>query len=310
MPALAVVIVNWNTQALTLQAIRSLYDDLNQTPHAPQTTIWVVDNASTDDSVAAIRAEFPQVELIASTQNLGFAGGNNAALRAMGFDGSSATDELPRAVYLLNSDTITQAGATKTLYDALFSLPNAGVVGARLSYGDGGFQHSAFAFPGLAQLWLDLLPAPARLLEKRLNGRYPRQWYENGQPFAVDHTLGATMLLRREVILQTGMFDERFHMYCEEIDWSWRIQRAGWRIYCVPAAHVVHLGGQSTGQVRPRSIIDLWTSRLQLFDKYYPNWKKTLAKGIIRVGMRRKIAQAGGDAALIDAYRQVIGLTR
>lgn len=313
MSDLAVIIVNWNTRQLTLDALRTLYADL-----PPHSEVWVVDNASSDDSVTAIRDAFPQVNLIASEQNLGFGGGNNAALRALGFDGSRPVDELPRAVYLLNSDTLTHPGATQTLYNALFELSDAGVVGARLTFGDGSFQHSAFAFPGLAQLWIDLLPAPGRLYESRLNGRYPRALYEGKTPFPVGHTLGATIMLRREVILQTGMFDEQFLMYGEEVDWMWRIQRAGWRIYCVPAAHVTHLGGQSTGQVRPRSVVNLWTSRLQLYDKYYPRWKIIAARQIIRWGMQRLIRQAHKDsslsesdrAAMIAAYQSVIGLTR
>lgn len=316
MVELAVIIVNWNTRDLTLDALRTLYADLEASELSSQ--VWVVDNASSDGSVEAIREAFPQTHLISSEKNLGFAAGNNAALRAMGFESEVRPEWLPRAVYLLNSDTLTHTGSTPTLFDALFSLPKAGVVGARLTYGDGSFQHSAFGFPGLIQLWIDLLPAPPRLYESRLNGRYPRRAYAGEKPFLVDHTLGATMMLKREVIQQTGLFDERFHMYCEEVDWSWRIRQAGWRIYCVPAAHVTHLGGQSTVQVRPRSEIALWTSRLQLYHKYYPRWKIMLAKQIIRVGMGRKIRQTQANpnlsqadrAALIDAYQTVIRLTR
>jgi hypothetical protein len=299
MTDLAVIVVNWNTRDLTLQTLESLYTDLAATALGYQ--VWVVDNASSDGSVAAIQAQFPPTQIIASPENLGFAKGNNAALRALGFDGPDAASEsLPKAVYLLNSDTITQPGATLCLYQALMSLPQAGVVGARLTYGDGGFQHSAFAFPGLAQLWLDLLPAPGRLYESHWNGRYPQALYQAGQPFEVGHTLGATMLLKREVIQQTGLFDEQFHMYCEEVDWSWRIRRAGWQIYCIPKAHVIHLGGQSTRQVRARSLLNLWTARLQLYRKHYPAWKLALAKRIIRAGMQRKLAQFDQDASLSD----------
>lgn len=304
---LAVIIVNWNTRDITLDALHTLSEDL-KTSDSPSTEIWVVDNASSDDSVTAIRSQFPQVQLIASQENLGFGAGNNAALRAIGFpDG----ENLPKAVYLLNSDTLTHTGATKTLYDTLFSTPDAGVVGARLTFGDGSFQHSAFQFPDLFQLWMDLLPTPGRFYDSRWNGRYPKNFYENQQPFEVDFTLGATMMLKREVIQQTGMFDEQFLMYCEEIDWMWRIQQAGWKMYCVPAAHVTHLGGQSTGQVRPQSLINLWESRLRLFDKYYPRWKNILARQIIRVGMKRQLRQIPAEnTELRRAYQAVIERTR
>jgi N-acetylglucosaminyl-diphospho-decaprenol L-rhamnosyltransferase len=125
----------------------------------------------------------------------------------------------------------------------------------------------------------------------------------------VDFTLGATMLLRREVILQTGMFDEAFFMYCEEVDWAWRIRKAGWRIACVPTAHVVHLSGKSTSQAKPRSTVNLWESRLRLFRKHFPMWKVWLATRMIAWGMRRKLAQRPAPD-MRQAYQHIIELTR
>lgn len=297
---LAVIIVTWNTRDLTLQALRSLYADLADSGLTTQ--VYVVDNASTDGTAEAIRAEFPQVIRIINPENRGFAAANNLALKQAGLlDGAL---DAPRAAYLLNSDTITQPGATRALFDALFAAPDVGLVGARLTYGDGSFQHAAFAFPGLRQLWAEFFPTPGRLIEGRFNGRYPRRLYDAGAPFPVDFTLGATMMLRREVVAATGGFDEAFFMYCEEIDWAWRIQRAGWRALCVPAAHVVHLGGQSTGQVRPRSVLHLWNSRLLLFARYYPPWKQSLARWLVALGMARKAAREA-DSAVREAYQAV-----
>lgn len=315
---LAVVIVNWNTRALTLDALRTLQDDLDQTG-PPNTAVWVLDNASTDDSVVQIRKQFPNVHLIESKTNLGFGAGNNFVLRELGFGQSVTVDSLPKAAYLLNSDTRTHSGATSTLYNALLSLPDAGVVGARLTYDDGSFQHSAFAFPGLIQLWFDLLPAPPRFYDSPVNGRYPRPYYENIEPFRVGHTLGATMMLRREAIQQTGLFDEQFFMYAEEVDWCWRIRKAGWQIYCVPSARVTHLSGQSTQQIKPEMIINLWKSRLRLFRKHYSLPKRLIARQLIKIGIRRKIRQtqaayetrqisAKERDNIIDAYRQVMHL--
>ncbi len=317
---LAVVIVSWNTRDLLLDALATLFRDLHAS--GPQTDVWVVDCASADGSAAAVQTHYPQVKLIASETNLGFAGGNNLALQQMGFaknsvgSGSAEASSLPRAVYLLNSDTRTRPGATRALYDALFNLPRAGVVGAQLEYGDGSFQHGAFRFPGLVQLWIDLFPVPGRVYDSAINGRYARAQYASGQPFEVDHTLGATMMLRREVILETGMFDENYFMYCEEIDWSMRIRSAGWKIYTVPTAQVIHLAGQSTSQVRPQSIVNLWQSRLRLFEQHYSRSKRRVARAVIRAGMRRQIAltrravargeiSPGTGDALIAAYKTV-----
>lgn len=302
---LAVVIVTWNVRELALNALRSLFTDLDA--NGPAAEVYVVDSASTDGTPEAIAQHFPQVKLIASRENLGFGGANNLALREI-FAQTNMGD-LPRAVYLLNPDTITHLGATRTLFDALMSNPTWGLVGAQLAYEDGTFQHGAFEFPGLRQLWVEFFPTPGRLIEGRFNGRYPRGLYQSDQPFPVDFPLGATMMLRREVVEQTGMFDEQFFMYCEEIDWAWRIHKAGWEVYCVPSALVIHLAGKSTTQVRPQSVIYLWTSRLHLFAKHYPRWKYAVAKRMVAWGMARKIRQLSlqhsPDEALLNAYRTV-----
>ncbi|MGQ9888087.1 MAG: glycosyltransferase family 2 protein [Aggregatilineales bacterium] len=301
MADLAVVVVTWNVRALALEALRTLFADLEA--HGPGAEVYAVDCASDDGTAEAIAATFPQVRLTASEENLGFARANNLALRQMGFAGQGSS-ALPRAVYLLNPDTLTRPGATRALFAALLEHSEVGLVGARLSYGDGTFQHSAFRFPGLRQLWMELFPAPARLYDSAFNGRYPRWLYDAGKPFFVDFVLGATMMLRREVIEQTGGFDEQFFMYCEEIDWAWRIQRAGWRVKCVPAAEVVHLAGQSTRQAQARSVLNLWASRLRLYDKHYPAWKAALARRMVAAGMASR-AQKSRDPLLAEAYRAV-----
>ncbi len=95
-------------------------------------------------------------------------------------------------------------------------------------------------------------------------------------------------------------------MYCEEIDWAWRIHKAGWQAQCVPAARVTHLSGQSTQQVRPQSIRNLWQSRLRLYRKHYPFWKIGLARGMLAVGMGRKIKQTRRDTSLAAPDRQAL----
>lgn len=313
---LGIVIVTWNIRELIQEALSSLIDDLAQAELRYR--IIVVDSASSDGTPDLVATYFPDVHLITSPDNLGFGKANNLGLRTLGFGESQHSQTLPQAVYLLNPDTITQAGATRSLYDALMAAPDVGLVGARLSYGDGSFQHSAFMFPGLRQLWVEFFPTPGRLVEGGFNGRYHRALYDNATPFAVDFPLGATMMLRREVVEQTGMFDEDFFMYCEEIDWAWRIHRAGWRVMCVPHAHVIHLSGQSTGQVRATSLRYLWESRLRLIDRYYPMWKKFLARLLIRQGMQERLKALPSLSTysteqkqeLSEVYNHIIALTR
>jgi GT2 family glycosyltransferase len=315
LPSLAVVIVTWNVRDLTLACLESVYADVSRDDL--DVSVWVVDNASTDGTVEAVQARFPQVRVVASETNLGFATGNNVALRAIGLPGG-VPDTLPGAVLLLNPDTVVQPGALRALLDFFQRVPDAGIAGARLFYGDGSFQHGAFAFPGLWQLAIDLFPFPARLREGSLNGRYARAQYEGGAPFPIDHPLGAAFMVRREAIQQVGLLDEGFRIYCEEIDWAMRIKAAGWGASCVPAARVIHYGGQSTEQVRPQSVVDLWTSRLRLYRKHYGPLKRRLALGILRAGMNRQIRLVARDSsldeesqrAMVTAYQTVLRLSR
>ena len=123
-------------------------------------------------------------------------------------------------------------------------------------------------FFGPAKAGLVIMPLNWRLTESFLNGRYPRRLYDAGQAFPIDHPLGAAMLFRREAIEDTGGFDPDYHMYVEEIDWCMRVKHAGWEIYCVPGAEIVHYEGQSTRQVRPQMVVALWRSRFLLFERF------------------------------------------
>jgi N-acetylglucosaminyl-diphospho-decaprenol L-rhamnosyltransferase len=200
---LAVVVVSWNVKELLANCLTSVFESLAASELDAQ--VWVVDNASHDGSPEMMRQQFPQVHLIASDQNLGFAVGNNHALRAIGFQPTHLPiyqptslpayqptnlptyqptnlpthqpTNLPRYILLLNPDTEVRGDALATMVRFMDETPTAGVCGARLLYADGGFQHSAFGFPGLAQIALDFFPLHWRLTESRLNGRYPRRLY-------------------------------------------------------------------------------------------------------------------------------------
>jgi hypothetical protein len=217
----------------------------------------------------------------------------------------AASESKPRYYFLLNPDTFIRPGAIQELVACLDERPKAGIAGARLIYGDGRFQHSAFYFPGLGQLMFDLMPMPARLYESRLNGRYARRLYQpRRNPFRVDHPLGATMMVRADVAESTQGFDEYFHMFCEEIDWSWRVRDAGWEIYTVPSAEVIHYGGESTSQVPADSMINLWRSRARLYRKHHGRIRYALASRLVSRAMERRAAQSN-DPEQRQAYKQV-----
>jgi len=290
-PDLSIVIVSFNTRRLLEECLHSVYASLAESHLTGE--VIVVDNASQDGSAAMVRESFPQVRLIANEDNRGFATANNQALRALGYGTESLS---PRYVMLLNPDTVVRGNALTTLVRFMDENPKAGACGARLIHSDGRFQHSAFAFPTLFQVFFDFFPINHRLTDSRLNGRYPRRLYQAGQPFPIDHPLGATLMVRREAIVQVGLIDERFFIYCEEIDWCLRIKAAVWDISCVPEAEIVHHVAQSTGQFRDEMFVALWKSRYQLFEKHYSPLFRWMARRIVRWGLWAEIRRARAAA--------------
>jgi len=273
-PTLSIIVVTWNVRPL----LQGCLESLRPLTRGDAAEIIVVDNASTDGTVAWLRAAWPTVRLVASPTNLGFGRGNNAGLaRARG-----------AWLLLLNPDTIVLPGAVEALVGFLATHPRAGLAAPRLVYGDGRLQRNAFRFPGLGQVFLDLFPLHPRLLESPLNGRYAQEYRPAGRPFPIDHPLGAAMLVRRAVYATVGGFDEGFFMYAEEVDWCKRIHAAGWEIWQVPAARIVHLAGQSTHQVAGRMYVELWRSRYRFFAKHGGPGLTRAARLVVRAGMLRK----------------------
>ena len=297
----AVIIVSWNVRNYLANCLRSVCAEKKRSGLKVET--WVVDNASTDGSVDLVADLFPDVRLVINDDNPGFGAANNQGMKA-------ASVAKPRYYLLLNPDTLLSKGALRHLVDCLDERQKAGVAGPRLVYGDGRFQHSAFAFPGIRQLTFDLFPLPARLYESWWNGRYARRHYRpNNEPFQVDFALGASMLVRADVVEATSGFDESFHMYCEEIDWGWRIRQAGWEIYTVPQAEIVHYGGESTSQIPAQSFVNLWESRARLYHRHYGRFRTTLATWLVNKAMISKSLKTS-DPEMKKAYREVAAIWR
>ncbi|MHB9032459.1 MAG: glycosyltransferase family 2 protein [Anaerolineae bacterium] len=306
---LGIIVVSYNTCELTLGCLESVYRELSAS--AINGHVWVIDNASKDGSAAAIAERFPQAKIIASLENLGFARGVN-----LGAQDILSADNPPDYLLLLNPDTVIQPGALAYLLAFMRAHPQTAVAGAQLLYADGSFQHSAFHFPTLAMAFFDFWTINHRLLDSPLNGRYPRRKYNTGQPFQIDHPLGAAMLVRVSAWQQVGPLDPAYFMYCEEIDWCLRAYKAGWRMYCVPAAKIIHYAGQSTRQFKSAMFVALWRSRYRLFELYYSGIYRTAVRTIVRIGLNRQIQHVQREAAayllnqteaesIIAAYRQV-----
>jgi GT2 family glycosyltransferase len=292
---LAVVIVSWNVRELLAACLQALSAELDRA--GLEAKVWVVDNASSDGTPEMVAVDHPRVKLVNSGENLGFAGGNNLAMREI-------IKDPPPYIWLLNPDTEVLPGSATALISTFQAYSRTGVVGAKLLYGDGTLQHSAFRFPGLAQLLFEFYSIPARFYDTPLNGRYARSLYEGKSPFPIDHPLGASMMVRTQAIAQVGLMDEEYHMYCEEIDWCWRMRRAGWRALCVPTAEVMHHAGQSTAQVPIPSFRNLWVSRARLYNQHHGPIRRRLAQMLVRAGIRRRMRSGSTD--LVSACQEIL----
>lgn len=263
---LSVVIVNWNTRALLADCIVAVEREAAAIAH----DIWVVDNGSTDDSVAMLRRDFPHVHLIDSKRNLGFAGANNLAMqRSAG-----------RYLLLLNTDAIVRPGAIQALLQLAEVAPRAGIIGAQLLNPDGSFQASHTNFPTLWQEFLIL-----STIGRRLRGYwYPSHGAEADKgPQRVDYVEGACLLVRRDALEEVGGLDEGYFMYAEEVDWCKRMAAAGWEVWYAPTAQVVHIGGASSVNRKTSREADLYRSRVRYFRVHHGWLQAEVLKAMIVV---------------------------
>ena len=260
---LSVIIVSWNT----CQVLRECLESVQRQRSRASIDVWVVDNASKDGSAKMVREAFPGVHLIENSENVGFARANNAAIAA-----SSG-----RYVLLLNSDTVVFPGAFDALVDFLDAHPEAGAAGAHTLNPDGSLQVSSYPSPTLArELWFLL-----HLDRLRPYGAYDMAQWSSDQPRQVDAVLGACLIVRRATLDQVGALDPAYFMYSEEIDLCYRIRRAGWRIYWVPQAKIVHYGGQSTRQVAASMFLQLYRSKVLFFRKNQGPWAAVAYKLVL-----------------------------
>ena len=254
---LSVVVVSYNTRELTARCLRELSEHLNEERLSHE--IWVVDNGSKDGSADAIAREFPDVNLLASSENLGFGPANNLALeRAQG-----------RFFLLLNSDAFVHQSAISGMVELLEAATKArvGAVGPRLLNEDGSLQRSCWKFPSPARSWFESLGL-ARLVGSHPHwGDYYR--WPHDEERSVDFVIGACLLVRREVYQEIGGFDPAFFLYAEETDWQKRMRGAGWDIVFLPNAQVTHLGGASGQNEKKRVSTLFWQGQERYVLKHF-----------------------------------------
>lgn len=267
---LSICIVSYNCRDLLARCLRSLQE------HAEglRLEVIVTDNASTDGTPELVTDRFPEVRLLASEENLGFAGGTNLAM----YEATADT------MLMLNPDTEVQPGALRRLAEFLRDTPDAGCVGPALYGADGKLQYTCHAFPSV---WLTLVAQLGlhRLLPwTRLFGAYDMTWWDHARPRRVDWLSGAAIATRREVWEDVGPLDERFFMYSEDVDWCYRLAQAGWDRWYLPDARIVHFEAGSWGDAPRERILAAHAANFRFFGKHYSHAAEVAARALVAIG--------------------------
>lgn len=288
-PELTVLIVSYNTRDLTLKALETLYATTRET----RFHTVVFDNASEDGSAKAVAEAFPQVEVIASQDNLGFAKANNIV----------AAEAKTEWLLLLNPDTECHPGAVDNLMAFSKAHPEAGITGGRTVFPDGSLN--------IASCWMQITPWSAFCSATGLSSVFPKSNLFNPEAMGdwqrdsvreVDIVVGCFMMLRRELWMRLDGFDLRYFMYGEEADLCLRAKAMGYRPMITPDAQIMHLvGASSKAQARKYSMIA--KARVTLIQDHWP-------KALVPFGKMMMSLWAGSRALVLGTVTRLTGKKR
>lgn len=246
-PVMSIVLVCWNNKDYLEPCLRSLYDG----GLSSSFDVVVTDNGSTDGSQAMLAEKFPHVRIIQNDHNVGLGKASNQGIQAT----------QGRYVLLLNNDTLVNASALDSLVDFLEQNPEAGAVGGKLLNPDGSFQSGYAGFSTLLEEFL----IATRLGEFIWKG-YPSHG-DSDQVRAVGWLSSACLLLRRSALNEVGLLDESYFIYGDEADLQFRLNKAGWKVFYLPDAEIIHYGGRSMDRWRRRKMV--YRGKMLFYQKNY-----------------------------------------
>ncbi|MGA9526821.1 MAG: glycosyltransferase family 2 protein [Terriglobales bacterium] len=254
-PVLSIIIVTWNGKRYALECLESL----SGLGSPGKFEIIVVDNASSDGSPEAIAEQFPNVLLIRNQANLGFAKANN-----IGISQSSG-----RYVCLLNSDVVVPNGCMEKMVDYLENNRTIGLLGPKMLSPDGSIGQSVMRLPTVWNTVCSALGLHTLFPRSKLFGGFLMEGYPYDRIDDVEVLTGWFWLVPRAALEQVGGLDEQFFMYGEDIDWSHRFAKAGWRVVFYPDAEALHYGAASSAEAPTRFYIEMRRANLQYFRKHH-----------------------------------------
>ncbi|MGQ9630516.1 MAG: glycosyltransferase family 2 protein [bacterium] len=227
----SIIIPSWNTRELLRGCLKSIRGNVR----GVDCEIIVVDNASSDGSADMVRSEFPEVRLIENSENLFFAKANN----------QGASIARGKYLLLLNSDTEILPGAVEEMFGFLEKNSQVGGVAPKLLYPDGRLQRFVRSFPSFIALLMQYAGLDARYPRHPVAGRYLMGYWDFDDTREVDQPAASCLMVRRDLYDSLGGFDERFPMFFNDVDLCYRMKRAGWKIYYLHTAEVIHHYSQS-----------------------------------------------------------------
>ncbi|MBB6142786.1 hypothetical protein HNQ77_000724 [Silvibacterium bohemicum] len=235
-PDVSILIVSFNTRVV----LRECLESIERESAGLNVEISILDNNSVDGSPEMVERDFPHVRLVRSHVNLGFGAANNAAL-----EGSRG-----RYIVLLNSDAFLCPDSLRLAVRHMDENPRAGLAGGKLVGRDFSWQPSARMFPGLLSDLSVMTGLAARYPKSRVFGYFDCTWADQSVPSEVDWVPGAFSIIRSDVLDKVGFFDPAFFLYSEEVDLCRRIKAAGYQVWYWPDINVIHIGGESSRQVK------------------------------------------------------------
>ena len=293
MTDIAVIIVNWNAREDLRRCLESLYAEPK--PQAAY-EVWVVDNASDDGSAGMVAAEFPQVRLVVNAENAGFSKANNQAI--------ARTDS--RYAFLLNSDAFIHPGALDRLVAYADAHPQAGIVGPKVLNSDGSLQFSCRRFPSLGAGFFRNTYLGRLFPHNKFARDYLMVSFDHAHDTAVDWVSGCAMLIRRDLLDKIGALDERFYMYCEDVDLCQRAWESGCEVVYTPQAVVTHAIGRSSDRNADKMIIEFHHSWYEYDRKRHPQasplrraavYSGLWLRAAVRIAKRRAAARRNARLA-------------
>jgi hypothetical protein len=269
-PDVSFIIVNWNLRDFLRRCLESIR---SQSGNLIVETI-VVDNASDDGSTAMLEREFPEVLQIINEENTGFARASNQGMKEAG----------GRYIFLLNNDAELLEGALSSMTGFMDAHPDAGVCGPRVINSDGTLQvHSKGFYPSIPRIAGQLfLPGYVRHSGSRSLGLY--EINDELRIREYDWLSGCALMVRRQALDEVGLLDADVFMYCEDVDWCYRMRKSGWKVMYLPQAQVLHFGGQSMLKQHGAAVGSHAAGLVAYYSRYHGRAAALLFKIVLTAG--------------------------